>query len=355
MVKNAPKYSIIIPVYNAEDNINGICQKILSQKYKDLELILVDDGSTDKGLENMKRFARSDSRVRVVSQPNQGPSAARNTGIKVSTGEYIIFCDADDSIIESNFEKILKKFETSTLDMIVFGWWSSDALDNRSLFSIMSSQRIEGNDNIISKTIKSIGEDGRMYNLWNKIFKASVIREHNLKFNTDLKFGEDLLFIFSYLGRSNSVFFSKNNPYYVYVVDSKDSLVSSSKLKLDYRVQNDKGLIDFYESTYDKTLAGKAYLEYVRLRWRISFYLGVASARIGWQDRIKLAYGYKKAIKIKFTFGYLKFYRASHKIVFLLGSLISVFPVVFLLLMKIISLPLRKSRKATRENKLSLV
>ena len=101
-----PKISIIVPVYNLENYIEKTIEQLISQTYKNLEIILVDDGSTDKSLELCNTFAKRDNRILVVHQENCGVSVARNTGIKHATGEYIGFTDSDDYITLDYAEKL---------------------------------------------------------------------------------------------------------------------------------------------------------------------------------------------------------------------------------------------------------
>ena len=93
-----PKISIIVPVYNRQYTIEACLQGILSSKYKNIEVIVVNDGSTDKSLDICQQYANSDDRLVVINQPNAGVSAARNAAIEVSTGDWITFVDSDDTV-----------------------------------------------------------------------------------------------------------------------------------------------------------------------------------------------------------------------------------------------------------------
>ena len=99
--------SVIMPVYNGEQYLNYSIQSVLNQTYKDYELILVDDGSTDHSLEICEKYQSKDERIRVISQENKGISGARNAGIDIATGEYITFMDSDDVIQPEMYEIML--------------------------------------------------------------------------------------------------------------------------------------------------------------------------------------------------------------------------------------------------------
>lgn len=122
------KVSVIIPVYNVKPYLERCVQSVLKQTYKNLEIILVDDGSTDGGGELCDQLASLDSRILVLHQKNQGISVARNRGIKKATGEFIFFVDSDDVwLLKDGVETIMQNYESST-DLIVFK--SVDIWDN---------------------------------------------------------------------------------------------------------------------------------------------------------------------------------------------------------------------------------
>lgn len=114
------KVSVIMPVYNAEDYLAEACGCILNQTHEDIELICVDDGSSDNSLEILKRLADEDSRVRVFHQENRGGGAARNFALQKVTGKYLYFMDADDKLDLNAFSELIEKMEHDSLDFIIF-------------------------------------------------------------------------------------------------------------------------------------------------------------------------------------------------------------------------------------------
>ncbi|WP_440249335.1 glycosyltransferase family 2 protein [Dialister succinatiphilus] len=112
------KASVIVPVYNVEKYIHRCVDSILKQSYRNLELILVDDGSTDHSGRICDEYEKRDNRVRVIHQKNTGLSGARNTGIRQSTGDFLFFVDSDDYVSPHLFEKGLAAFDKSGADMI---------------------------------------------------------------------------------------------------------------------------------------------------------------------------------------------------------------------------------------------
>lgn len=120
-IGNTPKISIVIPVYNTENEIDKCMTSILSQVYSNFEVILVDDGSTDKSYDVCCKYEKRYEFVRVLHQNNAGPSVARNNGINVAKGKYITFVDSDDFVSPNYLECLMKLIETNNADIAVVG------------------------------------------------------------------------------------------------------------------------------------------------------------------------------------------------------------------------------------------
>lgn len=113
------KISIIVPVYNVEAYLSECLHSVVNQTFRDMEIILVDDGSTDRSLEIMREFAEKDSRIKIITQPNSGVSEARNTGIRAASGEYILFVDSDDTIMPDSVETLYNKACETDSDLLL--------------------------------------------------------------------------------------------------------------------------------------------------------------------------------------------------------------------------------------------
>ena len=111
--------SIIVPMYNSEKYIERCVKSLISQSYKNIEIVIVDDGSKDNSLQLIKDYANKDSRIKVYTQSNQGPSVARNTGLDNSTGKYIMFVDADDFIEHNMFKNLVDIIKVNRVDIII--------------------------------------------------------------------------------------------------------------------------------------------------------------------------------------------------------------------------------------------
>ena len=113
--------SVIVPVYNCKDYLPKCIESILNQTYPQIQLILIDDGSSDGSGEICDTFAAKDRRIQVIHQKNQGVSAARNAGLDAAAGEYLLFVDSDDQIAADTIETSLNGFVDDTIDVVVFG------------------------------------------------------------------------------------------------------------------------------------------------------------------------------------------------------------------------------------------
>ena len=113
--------SVIVPVYNCKDYLPKCIKSILNQTYPQIQLVLVDDGSSDESGEICDAFAAKDSRIQVIHQKNQGVSAARNAGLDAASGEYLLFVDSDDHIAADTIETSVNGFVDDTIDVVIFG------------------------------------------------------------------------------------------------------------------------------------------------------------------------------------------------------------------------------------------
>lgn len=181
---NVPKISIIVPVFNSENLLMNCLDSIKNQTVHNIEIICVDDGSTDSSLEILKNYEKQDNRFKIFHQKNFGAGTARNNGIKYSTGEYILFVDSDDFIEKDACEKLYALAKDFDCDLILF-----DAVrhlgDNESIDLIHFSKNNILNYNNLSfekNFIKNKVFDGYYGVIWNKFYKSSFIKENNIIF-----------------------------------------------------------------------------------------------------------------------------------------------------------------------------
>ena len=201
------KVSVIMPIYNAYDYLRPAMDSIIDQTLKEIEIICVDDGSTDHSLDILKEYQKSDSRVRIITENNAGPSIARNKGVLRARGEFVIFLDADDFYELDLLEKL---YEVATRDELDIAVARYDLYINRKA-TFEQNVKIDHGDIFEPGKVVSKNEypDQILSSVtgyvWNKLFRRSFLLEKNLLFNTRLRVFEDTYFIVTALSLASRV------------------------------------------------------------------------------------------------------------------------------------------------------
>ncbi len=222
------KISVIVPVYNSSMYLNRCLDSLINQTYKNIEVILVNDGSVDNSLKICNEYTKKDSRIICVSQDNKGVSSARNLGLSIMSGELVSFVDSDDYIEKNTYEKIIEVFkQNSDCDLINFGYVEER---HKKLNIINSSnEEIIYSEDALYYLFKQPYFKGFVFN---KIFKANKIKEEALTFNTEISICEDLEFCYKYIKKSKKcVCLDKSFYHYVYVnTSATKSFVNKKQL-----------------------------------------------------------------------------------------------------------------------------
>lgn len=192
------KISVIIPVYNTKEELIRCLRSICCQTYKRLEIICVDDGSTDGSAQIVDDFAKNDKRVIAIHKLNGGESSARNEGLRIATGEYIAFCDCDDWIEETMYEELVQTLERDQVDMVASGWHqdiqgSCHEVKNK----LTVSHDIFGRDELLKYLYMRDSYRGFAY-MWNKLYRKDVLRDKDgeqLFFDETLRLGGDVVYL----------------------------------------------------------------------------------------------------------------------------------------------------------------
>ena len=222
------KISIIIPVYNIEKYIERCLNTVTSQTYHNLEIIVVDDGSTDNTSFLIDQYAKKDHRIKVIHQVNQGVSVARNKGLDIATGEYIGFVDGDDIIEEDMFEMLIKTLIEHNVQIAHCGYQM--VFPNHTDYYYNTLQECYWNKE------KGLFEllSGRMLEpgLWNKLYKAELFR--NIRLPIGIQINEDLLCNFYLFMEAESSYYI-DIPKYHYIIreGSATKSVMSEKKRRD--------------------------------------------------------------------------------------------------------------------------
>lgn len=201
------KISIIVPVHNSEKYLEQCVQTIVNQSYQNIEIILVENGSSDLSWEICKKLKNNFNNVFITQSAKTGPSAARNLGMKLAKGEYIGFCDSDDYIYQNMYEKLIYSAEKNNSDYVIADMYSERIESNLGL--PWKDNSIFNVDDIFSKMIPCyIGnpsDNDITLPVWGSvvrcIFKRKIITDNNLQFNENIDFAEDLLFTLNYLSK----------------------------------------------------------------------------------------------------------------------------------------------------------
>lgn len=238
-----PKLSVIIPVYNVERYLDQCVQSVLKQNLKDLEVILVDDGSQDCCPQLCEEYAKADSRVRVIHKNNAGLGWARNSGLDVATGEYVTFLDSDDYVDLDTYNTVCDIADKKALDSVRFicnrfkddGSHSAIVRDAK-LVTCNDARQIKRYALSIFDPNKSAtnptGGSACM-----AVYKLSVIQKHHLRFLSERKYlSEDYVFNFSFYQYAKAIGYLPNT-YYHYRVNMGST---TRKVRLDKMVMAEK-------------------------------------------------------------------------------------------------------------------
>jgi len=277
--------SIIVPVYNSEKYIRQCTESLIHQTHRNIEIIFVNDGSTDDSERICKNYAILDNRIKVISQKNSGPAAARNTGVRHATGSFVFFLDADD-LIEPKTIEILLVVDAQHSSDLVMSNFGKLVHDNKMVKQPVAfspdDEPFQGPLKKLSKT--DIGLYVRHFlkhpsnhlvsYCWARLYKLSIIKTHGIFANESMRLFEDYVFNLEYLRYAKEVVFV-NEPLYIYVmhdshVSASMAIINSDSLLHDMTIFKDKTIEYFQKVGADaiksldiKKEVGHALIHYV--------------------------------------------------------------------------------------------
>lgn len=219
MVK--PLVSIILPVYNAERYIERCLVSIIKQTYKPIEIILINDGSTDSSPAVMKKFAFENDCIKYIEKANSGVSDSRNLGIEKAKGEYIYFIDSDDWIEMDALESLYHQFEVNKEIQFAVSGVYFDSKNNTKV--------VQTEDCVIGReeALVSLFNDGYIRPVvWGKLIKYSLLQNNKITFDKDIFYSEDVMFVFEMLINSRKVAII-SKPLYHYIQYNEDSAMKT--------------------------------------------------------------------------------------------------------------------------------
>lgn len=224
---NNPKISIIVPVYNAEKYLYQCLNSVITQTFTNWECILVDDGSSDNSGAICDEYVAKDDRFRVYHKENEGVSMARNHGIEEARGKWLYFSDADDTLERSALSDLFGSV-THAVDMVMGGYTICSEDGTIITFVDRSIRRTLSNMESIQEMYSATDFPYQGY-LWCKLFKSSIIKVNNLRFDVDIHFNEDRLFVVRYLCNCNQSISYFTKSVYNYIKRDSGAMASLEK------------------------------------------------------------------------------------------------------------------------------
>ena len=213
---NHPKVSIIIPIYQAENTLKRCVDSVLVQVYQNIEIILVDDGSTDKSGKICDQYASCDDRVVVIHKENGGVSSARNAGISAVTGKYLMFVDSDDEITPDFIQTYVDEQELEACDIVIGGFIR--VLENGEKKVVIPLLHGKVDLSVWQEICRDTSIFGYIVS---KLFRSDIIKVNHLEFRTDMYSQEDLDFCLTYYKYCLSFKLIYSSSYYYYYVQGK--------------------------------------------------------------------------------------------------------------------------------------
>ena len=241
-----PMVSIIVPVYNGEKSIERCLRSIQNQSYTNIDVIVVNDGSTDHTEKVIKKYVEEDARFHYIKKDNTGVSDSRNIGMASAKGEYFQFVDGDDWLVKRATEEFVRTAQLYDCDMVISDFYRVCGR------KIMVKGHIDMGP-VITRTKFAeylMKAPANFYYgvLWNKFFKADIIRKFSLVCDTDLDWCEDFRFNLEYLQYVGNVGVI-DRPLYYYV-KTKGSLVDTQAGSLQLTIKTKRKLFDYYKELY---------------------------------------------------------------------------------------------------------
>lgn len=251
--------SIIVPVYNGEKSLKKCINSICTQTYKKLEIIIIDDGSEDNTFEISDGFARNDKRIKVIHQLNAGVSVARNNGLSNSTGDYIMFVDADDYLDKDACQNTLDSLISTNSDIVTANkvFHIGDRIQKNILYSEKLITREQEDKELFILDLMTTYYDPLMNKVpylscgvTAKLFSRGLLENNAIRFQEDCRFGEDVLFNLYAFQEAKRITYIDYDAYHFCI--NKDS--STHKFRNDWNISHEVFMecIDIFNEKYEK-------------------------------------------------------------------------------------------------------
>ncbi len=270
--QETPTVSVVIPAYNAEKTLQRTLGCVLNQTLGELQVILVNDGSTDRTAAIAQETAQRDPRLTVISRENLGISSTRNAGLALCTGKYIRFVDADDTLPPDSMEKMVRRAETDGSELVI-GGYDQYFGEKRSFHNLANRGDTVPCDEMMDHLCSHA--NSYFYGvLWNKLFLRENVEQGSCRFQEDLTWGEDFAFVMDYLRRVNRVSFMKDS-LYDYRRSANSATVKQVLDCVKHPSANTRIKGDLYRHLKDMYRARGLYEKYRKRLWMYLFRVGL--------------------------------------------------------------------------------
>ncbi|MEG1686707.1 MAG: glycosyltransferase [Angelakisella sp.] len=240
-----PLVSIIVPIYNAAPHLANCIQSIRRQRYENIEILLINDGSEDVSLSICDMYARVDSRITVVNRPNCGVSATRNVALELAKGEYVQFADSDDWLDCNATRLLVERMNETGSDMVIAHYCRVDG-ERITVHGFLDDGQVLSQKDLARYLMD---EPASFYYgvMWNKLYRRSIIEEHNIRCNVELTWSEDFLFNLEYIRYAQS-FCALKTPIYYY--RKNENSITATKINLINGMKVKASLFPYYKQLY---------------------------------------------------------------------------------------------------------
>ena len=290
---NKPLVSIIIPFYNTGDTLVPLLKKLLVDKYQNLEIICIDDLSSDDSYVAVKNFCKHEKRVILLQNPhNGGASSARNLGLAKASGDYVCFIDSDDEVSPNFISDLVAQIEKSNSVLTVCGFCQNYLHSRKKVYKFTDEApaRLE-NERLKDYVLRTMSRDARLYSGVNKIYRGDIIRRYKIRFDEDIDFAEDTKFVLEYLGhcKDKDTISYVPKPHYIYNYGTTTSTIANSSLLWRNWLQSYTTI----RAWYGKKKSFKTRINFFKLllRFKISHALAVARSPLVKNEKKKFATG----------------------------------------------------------------
>lgn len=246
------KISIVIPVYNVAEYLPACLHSCLEQTLFDIEIICVNDGSTDSSLDILKEFADRDYRIRIIDKANGGLSSTRNAGIQVATGNMIMFLDSDDRLSPNACERVWREVLENNADIVIFGTEIFPAKPTASKWhyrTLHVGTRLYNEADVMAALFS---EPGAKPFVWRQAYARKLFDTHGVFFDETVRYGEDIVFQMEMIPYAKRIAVISDRLYH-YRWYREGSLMNSYRLDMDKKIQQHISLVDKIASFWKET------------------------------------------------------------------------------------------------------